>query len=124
METQGALLSSGRQKNQKSWAPKIGPWLSCRAEWVGTAKEKPWTQSAMEAAKEKSKSETASRELHSEMNQHRTYNGLLHLLCDGKSDQREQQTMRTQQGKSLHSIKQKTGQQISREDETKNSISK
>jgi hypothetical protein len=50
----------------------------------------------MEAAKEKSKSETASRELHSEMNQHRTYNGLLHLLCDGKSDQREQQTMRTQ----------------------------
>jgi hypothetical protein len=51
------------------------------------AKEKPWAQSAMGAVKGKSKSETASRELHSEMNQHQTNNWLLHLLCDGKSNQ-------------------------------------
>jgi hypothetical protein len=57
---------------------------------LARAKEKPWAQSAMGAAKEKSKPETASRELHSEINQHRTNNWLLHLLCDGKSNQREE----------------------------------
>jgi hypothetical protein len=51
------------------------------------AKEKPCAQSAMGAVKEKSKLETASRELHSKMNQHQTNNWLLHLLCDGKSNQ-------------------------------------
>jgi hypothetical protein len=51
----GALLASGRHKsqierelspaalktrNEKSWVPKTGPWLSCRAERAGAARRK------------------------------------------------------------------------------------